>query len=95
MKNDPETVQAAISYLEREQYGNTDLFKGATFNNLSGRIDDNKLFPRRGSRQGSHIKTTRIIPLIPITFGDIRSTRCTGGISYGSSLDEDRPPKAE
>jgi hypothetical protein len=55
-ENDPETVQAAISYLEREQYGNTDLFKGATFNNLSGRIDDNKLFPRRGSRQGSHIK---------------------------------------
>ncbi len=55
-ENDPETVQAAISYLEREQYGNTDLFRGDTFNNLSGKIDDNKLFPRRGSRQGSHIK---------------------------------------
>ena len=51
-ENDPETVQAAISYLEREQYGNTDLFRGDTFNNLSGKIDDNKLFPRRGSQQG-------------------------------------------
>ena len=55
-ENDPETVQAAISYLEREQYGNTDLFRGNTFNNFSGKIDDNKLFPRRGSRQGNHIK---------------------------------------
>jgi hypothetical protein len=58
-ENDPETVQAAISYLEREQYGNTDLFRGDTFNNLSGKIDDNKLFPRRGSRQGNHIKNYR------------------------------------
>ncbi len=58
-ENDPETVQTAISYLEREQYGNTDLFRGKTFNNNSGAIDTKTLFPRRGSRQGNHIKNYR------------------------------------
>ncbi|MFQ6608368.1 MAG: protein O-mannosyl-transferase family [Fidelibacterota bacterium] len=58
-ENDPETVQAAISYLEREQYGDTDLFRGLTYNNSTGTVETKTLFPRRGSRQGNHIKNYR------------------------------------
>jgi hypothetical protein len=51
-ENDPETVEAFVKYLKREQYGDTPLLKGRNFNNVSGQIDPNAedLFPRRHSQ---------------------------------------------
>ena len=39
-ENDPETAEAIVSYLKREQYGATPLFSGATFDNRSGRLGE-------------------------------------------------------
>ncbi|MDZ7693368.1 MAG: hypothetical protein U5K69_20000 [Balneolaceae bacterium] len=52
-ENDPETVEAFISYLEREQYGQTPLLTGHTFDNSMGRINQQEevFFPRRYSSQ--------------------------------------------
>ncbi|MCH8031451.1 MAG: DUF2723 domain-containing protein, partial [Bacteroidetes bacterium] len=36
--NDPETAEAFVSYLKREQYGSTPLLKGYTYNNQSGAV---------------------------------------------------------
>jgi len=57
-ENDPETVQAFISYLKREQYGETPLFKGYDYSNEKGTIDrDQKVFfPRRYSTNPQHIQ---------------------------------------
>jgi hypothetical protein len=57
-ENDPETASALVSYLKREQYGETKLFKGPTFNNELGTIDRSKdvFFPRRYSPEGRHIQ---------------------------------------
>ncbi|MBL7978554.1 MAG: DUF2723 domain-containing protein [Bacteroidetes Order II. Incertae sedis bacterium] len=58
-ENDPETVDAIVSYLKREQYGRTPLLTGASYDNNTGTIDPekNKLFPRRWSDQSQeHIR---------------------------------------
>jgi MFS family permease len=56
-QNSPDNVDDFISYLKREQYGATPLLTGASFNNVIGDIDreNEKLFPRRHSREGRHL----------------------------------------
>lgn len=57
-QNDPETVDDLISYLNREQYGQTPLFRGSTYDARLGRInfDREVLFPRRHSSDPNHIR---------------------------------------
>jgi predicted outer membrane lipoprotein len=60
-ENDPETPEAIVSYLEREQYGETPILTGPSFNNATGGFDENneKLFPRRHSPQPQHVNIYR------------------------------------
>lgn len=55
-ENDPETPDAIVSYLEREQYGQTPILSGASFNDRTGSFDEKnvKLFPRRHSPAPHH-----------------------------------------
>lgn len=55
-ENDPETPEAIVSYLKREQYGDTPLLRGANFNDQIGQFDDRniKYFPRRHSTMPNH-----------------------------------------
>ncbi len=54
-ENDPETTEAIVSYLKREQYGATPLLKGASFDDARGTVGrDEKLFPRRWSPAPQH-----------------------------------------
>ncbi len=55
-ENDPETTEAIVSYLKREQYGQTPLLTGNTFDNQSNQIDMTKKvsFPRRHSQDPTH-----------------------------------------
>ena len=55
-ENDPETPEAIVSYLKREQYGDTPLIQGASFNDQTGQFDDTnvKIFPRRHSTMPNH-----------------------------------------
>lgn len=57
-ENDPESVESFISYLEREQYGQTPLLTGYTFDNSKGTIDreNEALFPRRYSTSQQHMQ---------------------------------------
>lgn len=57
-ENDPETVESFISYLEREQYGQTPLLTGHTYDNSLGTInrDEETLFPRRYSTNPQHMQ---------------------------------------
>ena len=55
-ENDPETTEAIVSYLKREQYGQTPLLRGATFNDRTMTIDEETLFPRRHSMQPAHMR---------------------------------------
>ena len=57
-ENDPETVESFISYLEREQYGDTPLLTGHTFDNEQGTLnrDQEVLFPRRHSVSPQHMQ---------------------------------------
>ncbi len=57
-ENDPETLEAIVSYLKREQYGATPLLKGPTYNDRTGTVDyeAEALFPRRYSTDPSHIR---------------------------------------
>ncbi len=57
-QNDPETIESLISYLNREQYGQTPLFRGSTYDERLGRINFDKevLFPRRHSSDPNHIR---------------------------------------
>ena len=57
-ENDPETTEAIVSYLKREQYGSTPLFRGNTFDSRLGRIDFDKevYFPRRYSPDPTHLR---------------------------------------
>src|SRR5699024_5553524 len=52
------TVEAFISYLEREQYGNTPLLTGYTFDNEQRTINREQevFFPRRYSTNPQHIR---------------------------------------
>lgn len=56
--NDPDTIERFISYLEREQYGNTPLLQGVTYNDQTGRVSprngESTLFPRRHSIDPQH-----------------------------------------
>ncbi len=56
-ENDPETAEAFISYLKREQYGSTPILKGNNFNDNTGQIDRNseEFFPRRYSPAPDHL----------------------------------------
>ena len=55
-ENDPESPEAIVSYLKREQYGATPLLRGANFNDRTGQFDERnvKLFPRRYSTMRNH-----------------------------------------
>lgn len=55
-ENNPETAEAIVSYLKREQYGSTPLLKGNTFDNQIGQIDSERevWFPRRHSPDPNH-----------------------------------------
>lgn len=57
-ENDPETIEAFISYLKREQYGETPLLKGPTYNNRLRQIDTRRevWFPRRWSPMPQHLR---------------------------------------
>ncbi len=57
-ENDPETAEAFISYLKREQYGATPILKGNDFDNETGQIDrsSEKYFPRRYSPDPKHLE---------------------------------------
>jgi len=56
--NDPDNIERFIDYLEREQYGNTPLLSGVSFNDQTGRVSrrdgEEKIFPRRHSTQPQH-----------------------------------------
>jgi hypothetical protein len=57
--NDPDTIEKFISYLEREQYGDTPLLRGVTYDDATGRVprDGAKTsFPRRYSPKPRHQK---------------------------------------
>lgn len=56
-ENDPETAEAFISYLKREQYGATPILKGNNFDRSTQQIDreNEKLFPRRYSPDPNHL----------------------------------------
>ena len=57
-ENDPETVEAFVKYLKREQYGDTPLFQGRNFDQATGRVDPDAqdLFPRRHSQDPRHVQ---------------------------------------
>ncbi|MDX1418483.1 MAG: DUF2723 domain-containing protein [Rubricoccaceae bacterium] len=46
--NDPETADAFVSYLKREQYGSTPLLKGATYDDATGQVGRLVYDPRTG-----------------------------------------------
>ncbi|MEX0994836.1 MAG: DUF2723 domain-containing protein, partial [Balneolaceae bacterium] len=56
-ENDPSTVEAFVSYLKREQYGESPLLSGYTYDNQLGSINRNQevLFPRRHSSMPHHL----------------------------------------
>ncbi|MDX1429103.1 MAG: DUF2723 domain-containing protein, partial [Rhodothermales bacterium] len=59
-ENDPENAAAIVSYLKREQYGATPIFKGTTFDDRSGQPGDREVFfPRRWSPDQNHIREYR------------------------------------
>lgn len=57
-ENDPETVEAFVKYLKREQYGNTPVLKGRYYDDATGQIvtNDEKWFTRRHSSDPRHLQ---------------------------------------
>ncbi len=54
-ENDPENAAAIVSYLKREQYGATPIFRGNTFDNRLSRTGEEEVYlPRRHSPDQSH-----------------------------------------
>ena len=53
-ENDPETAEAIVSYLKREQYGSTPLLSGASYNDRTGQVNEEKALPRRHSAVPAH-----------------------------------------
>ena len=60
-ENDPETTEAIVSYLKREQYGATPILSGNTFDNATGQVNLNEetTFPRRYSQDPAHWREYR------------------------------------
>jgi len=56
--NDPDNIERFVDYLEREQYGDTPLLQGISYNDQTGRVNqrdgEETLFPRRHSVQPQH-----------------------------------------
>ncbi len=56
--NDPDSIEQFISYLQREQYGDTPLLQGVSFDDQTGRVTqrdgETTLFPRRHSPDPRH-----------------------------------------
>ena len=56
-ENDPETTEAIVSYLKREQYGSTPLLTGASYDDRTGTVSEReKTFPRRHSSAPPHLQ---------------------------------------
>src|SRR5690606_22018198 len=56
-ENDPETIESFISYIKREQYGNTPIFEGKTYDNQTRAFTTkNVYFPRRYSTESRHVQ---------------------------------------
>ncbi|MEX0593308.1 MAG: DUF2723 domain-containing protein [Balneolaceae bacterium] len=57
-ENDPSTIEAFVSYLNRDQYGQSPLLIGSTYDNETGRInrDEESFLPRRHSAQPRHME---------------------------------------
>ena len=57
-QNDPETIESFISYMNREQYGQTSLLSGPTYDAALGRVNPERevLFPRRHSNEPHHLR---------------------------------------
>ena len=57
-ENDPETVEGIVSYLKREQYGDTPILKGYTYSNRLGSLDltNETWLPRRHSQDPNHAR---------------------------------------
>ncbi len=57
-ENDPETVDSFVSYINRDQYGQTPLLRGYDYNNETGTIDHSQKvwFPRRYDGQANHVQ---------------------------------------
>lgn len=55
-ENDPETIEAFIKYINRDQYGDTPILIGYSYENEVGGLDRSaeKLFPRRHSSDPRH-----------------------------------------
>ncbi|HYE94589.1 MAG TPA: DUF2723 domain-containing protein [Rubricoccaceae bacterium] len=47
-ENDPETTDAIVSYLKREQYGSVPLLRGPTYDDATGRVGRARMDPRTG-----------------------------------------------
>lgn len=57
-ENDPETAEAIVSYLKREQYGATPLLKGPTYDDVTRNFTrEDVFFPRRWSPMPQHVQT--------------------------------------
>ncbi len=56
-ENDPETIEAFVSYLKREQYGNTPILSGHTYDNTTRQINTEQTvpLPRRHSPAPPHL----------------------------------------
>lgn len=55
--NDPETTEALVPYLKRDQYGQRDLLYGGTYDDRSGQVDaksNESFLPRRNSWDPNH-----------------------------------------
>ncbi|MEM1094859.1 MAG: DUF2723 domain-containing protein [Bacteroidota bacterium] len=58
--NNPETAEALIPYLQRQQYGDTPLVKGRTFDDTTGALSrEEAFFPRRHSFDQAHLALYR------------------------------------
>jgi hypothetical protein len=59
-ENDPETTEAIVSYLKREQYGSTPFLSGNTYDNATGTFTTREVkLPRRWSPEPSHVNVYR------------------------------------
>jgi hypothetical protein len=54
-ENAPNTADAMVSYLKREQYGSTPLLSGMTYSNTTRQVSEPTSFPRRHSSAPQHL----------------------------------------